>query len=206
MMPRKLRALLAAAFAGSLVVALAEATALPPRHAGTAIRGPLSQYVPDVYVAPPAPLPPPVLATVTLTGLQGSDPITIAPFDAEGRPRPAALEAVRQRFKSRAGAEASIDPRLIGLLMRISAELDHKPITIVSGHRAPGRGTSKTSYHVRGMAADIAVPGVTSRELHKVVMNLGEARGLGLYPHFVHVDVRDDAPYRWGGGRWGRRR
>ena len=55
------------------------------------------------------------------------------------------------------------------------------------------------------MAADIAIAGVTSRELHKKVMELGEARGVGLYPHFVHVDVRDDAPYRWGGGRWGRR-
>jgi hypothetical protein len=91
-----------------------------------------------------------------------------------------------------------MDPRLIGILSQLSTFYG-RTLQLVSGHRAPGaRGTSDTSQHTLGRAADIRVPGVTIAELKKVAIKLG-ARGVGLYPEkgFVHVDVREKQRYYW---------
>lgn len=130
--------------------------------------------------------------------------VDVVPFDAFGEPRPEAMASLRRAFRSRGGDEVDVDARLVELLVMLSSAFEGKAIRIVSAHRAPGRGTRKTSYHVSGMAADIAILGVSPRDLRKAAIRLG-ARGVGLYPHFVHVDVRDAAAYRWYGG-WGRRR
>ncbi|MBW2458233.1 MAG: DUF882 domain-containing protein, partial [Deltaproteobacteria bacterium] len=38
-------------------------------------------------------------------------------------------------------------------------------------------------------------------DLRNTAVRLG-AGGVGVYPTFVHVDVRSDPPYRWVGGSW----
>ena len=167
----------------------------------------ISEHVPPAPEIPPLPAPPTPLPRLTLRLLGGYDEITVAPFDVHGQPSSPAFSEIRQFLGTRGGADVPIHPDLVALLMRVSRAFDRAPITIVSGHREPGRGTRRTSYHVRGMAADIAVENVSSRELHKVVKEEALARGVGLYPHFVHVDVRPDRePYRWVGGGWRRRR
>lgn len=115
---------------------------------------------------------------------------------------PVQASAARHFFRSSGGAELELDPRLVELLAELSAAYGGKTIVLVSGHRVPGRGTSARSYHVKGMAADVAIDGVSTRDLRETAIRLG-ARGAGLYPTFVHVDVRETA-YRWVGGRWGR--
>lgn len=94
------------------------------------------------------------------------------------------------------GAESPIDPRLIDLLYRISART-HQKILLVSGFRAPMYSMAKLSYHTRGMAADIRIPGMTPLMARDLAESMG-VKGLGYYPvsGFIHVDVRDDR-MRW---------
>lgn len=156
----------------------------------------------------PAPVPMPELPTLSLevTGLDGETILDVVPFDAHGTPRPEAFEQIAHAFRAASGEEKPIDPRLVEILMSISQAFDGKPIALVSAHRTQGRGTRKTSYHTKGMAVDLAVRGEKVHDVRKAAVRAG-AGGVGVYPSFVHVDVRRDTPYRWvGGSRWGWRR
>ncbi len=68
-----------------------------------------------------------------------------------------------------------------------------RPVIINSGYRNPAHNTavggSPTSYHLRGMAADIRVPGMSPQALAKAAREAG-FRGIIAYGTFVHVDVR----------------
>jgi uncharacterized protein YcbK (DUF882 family) len=88
-------------------------------------------------------------------------------------------------------AEAPMDPRLIALLHSISVRTGRK-ILIVSGFRLPVYSTAAFSYHARGMAADIRIPGMTALMVRDLVTSMG-VKGIGYYPksQFVHVDVRE---------------
>jgi uncharacterized protein YcbK (DUF882 family) len=94
------------------------------------------------------------------------------------------------------GAETPIDPRLIDLLYRIAQRTQQK-IALVSGFRAPMFSLATLSYHTRGMAADIRIPGMTPLMARDLAESMG-VHGLGYYPvsGFIHVDVRDDR-VRW---------
>jgi uncharacterized protein YcbK (DUF882 family) len=96
----------------------------------------------------------------------------------------------------RTTAETPIDPRLIDLLYRISQRTRQK-IQLVSGFRAPMFSLATLSYHTRGMAADIRIPGMTPLMARDLAESMG-VHGLGYYPvsGFIHVDVRDDFT-RW---------
>ena len=107
----------------------------------------------------------------------------------------------------RTTAETPIDPRLIDLLYRI-AQRTRQKIILVSGFRAPMFSLATLSYHTRGMAADIRIPGMTPLMARDLAESMG-VHGLGYYPvsGFIHVDVRDDNS-RWtdyGQNRAGRR-
>lgn len=74
-----------------------------------------------------------------------------------------------------------------------------RAVTIVSGYRSPAQNTrvggARQSQHVQGRAADIRVAGVAPAEVHRQILDLDRAGriaigGLGLYPSWVHVDVR----------------
>ena len=96
----------------------------------------------------------------------------------------------------RTTAETPIDPRLIDLLYRI-AQRTHQKLQLVSGFRAPMFSLAALSYHTRGMAADIRIPGMTPLMARDLAESMG-VHGLGYYPvsGFIHVDVRDDFT-RW---------
>lgn len=94
----------------------------------------------------------------------------------------------------------SIDTHLIDLLYRIhSAHEDRHTILIVSGYRSQktneylrmsGHCAVRNSFHKKGMAADMIVPGVPLKELRRTVIKL-KAGGVGYYPkrNFVHIDT-----------------
>ena len=112
---------------------------------------------------------------------------------ATGEPDEQSYRAVRRFMRClRTGAETPMDPRLIELLYRISQRAGRK-ILMVSGFRAPMYSTAAFSYHPRGMAADIRIPGMTALMVRDLVMSMG-VKGVGYYPtsQFVHVDVRDN--------------
>lgn len=84
---------------------------------------------------------------------------------------------------------------------------DHlgEPIHINSGYRSPAHnakvGGKKNSYHMKAMAADITCKSKTPKQLAAIIEKLIAAKkmkqgGLGIYPGFVHFDVRRDKA-RW---------
>lgn len=93
-----------------------------------------------------------------------------------------------------------MDPRLIDTLWLLSQHLgSKKPFELISGYRSPktnamlasrSDGVASKSYHMRGMAADIALPDVSLGRLRRSALDM-KAGGVGYYPRdgFVHVDV-----------------
>ena len=65
-------------------------------------------------------------------------------------------------------------------------------VNINSGYRcaahnaSPTVGGSPTSHHVKGMAADIRIQGITPEEVAKYAESIGIQR-IGLYDNFVHI-------------------
>lgn len=74
-----------------------------------------------------------------------------------------------------------------------------KAITVNSGYRCAEHnkavGGSATSYHTKGMAADIKVKGLKPEALAQLAEEVGFT-GIGVYDSFIHVDTRPD-PYFW---------
>ena len=79
------------------------------------------------------------------------------------------------------------------------------PITVNSGYRSPAYnkkvGGASKSQHLLGKAADITVPNKRPVQVKAIIEKLiseGKMKngGIGLYPTFVHYDVRD-LPARW---------
>ncbi|HKU40625.1 MAG TPA: DUF882 domain-containing protein [Polyangiales bacterium] len=141
----------------------------------------------------------PINGVLRIQALHLGEMLSTRPFDDLLRPDPRAFADIKHLMRCRVtGHEIDMDPRLIGILAQLST-IYGRHLQLISGHRAPGaRGTSETSQHTLGRAADIRIPGVTIGELKKVAIKLG-ARGVGLYPEkgFVHVDVRDKQRYYW---------
>jgi uncharacterized protein YcbK (DUF882 family) len=202
--PARLCWLLWAVGLGSLGVSAYEGWARPARQSVALQSAEIPLGWPDVDVPAPPPVESPALPTLRIYGIGRQSEITVAPFGADGEPLAPALEALEAFFGARSGKAAPIDPRLVAVLMELSRAFDDRPITLISGHREPGRGTRESSYHVKGMAADISIEGVKPHDVYLKAVDLG-ARGTGLYRNFVHVDVRDAPRYRWGGG-YARRR
>lgn len=78
-----------------------------------------------------------------------------------------------------------------------------KPIIITSGYRTPEWnkkcGGAKYSYHMRGMAADIRVNGMSAKQLAKELDKIvPEECGIIVYKNWVHFDVRTGKKYRKG--------
>lgn len=86
------------------------------------------------------------------------------------------------------------------LAQRLQAVRDvlKRPIIITSGYRNVSHnravGGHPNSYHVRGMAADIVVPGLSARQVQQQLSRW--SGGLGCYPSFTHVDIGPKR--RWG--------
>lgn len=80
------------------------------------------------------------------------------------------------------------------------------PVFISSGYRTPSwnakqPGAVKNSYHLRAMAADIKVVGKSPLQVKQAIEQLIETGqmmqgGIGLYPTFVHYDIRGERA-RW---------
>lgn len=100
----------------------------------------------------------------------------------------------------RSGEAWPVNLKLVDMLYDLQARLknDNK-IEIISAYRSPktnatlarySDGVATNSYHTKGMAIDIRVPGTSLPKLHSVALNMRRG-GVGYYPdsQFVHVDV-----------------
>lgn len=122
-------------------------------------------------------------------------------FWAEGQFIPDALQDVNKLLRDhRNNKIAAIDPQLLVLLDRISAQFgDHPTFQVISGYRSPEtnemlhentNGVAKHSLHMEGKAIDVRIVGQDLAKLHKAAM-AARAGGVGYYPdsQFVHMDV-----------------
>jgi zinc D-Ala-D-Ala carboxypeptidase len=84
-----------------------------------------------------------------------------------------------------------VDYRLVEQLQKLRDTLG-KPVVITSGYRTitynKKCGGIATSLHLKGMAADIKVSGMTPLQVAQAADKLGFL-GIGIYPTFTHVDV-----------------
>jgi uncharacterized protein YcbK (DUF882 family) len=138
-------------------------------------------------------VPPERLGRLELESVNTGEQLTISLDLTTGEPDEQSYRAVRRFMRClRTGAETPMDPRLIELLYRISQRASGRKILLVSGFRAPMFSAVAFSYHPRGMAADIRIPGMTALMVRDLVTAMG-VKGVGYYPtsQFVHVDVRD---------------
>jgi uncharacterized protein YcbK (DUF882 family) len=100
----------------------------------------------------------------------------------------------------RTGEVRAIDPELLDLVHRVRLALEcDQPVHVISGYRSPetnamlarrSSGVAKNSYHVKGMAIDLRLPGRDLKDLHVAALTL-EGGGVGYYPKsdFVHMDT-----------------
>lgn len=111
----------------------------------------------------------------------------------------------RHEFTCRDGAEHAIDCRLLAMLEALRCHFA-APVTITSGYRSPAYnaavGGAPSSYHLRGMAADVRVLGVGTPQVYAWLDGAFPISGLGLYPRegagWVHLDCRGTRA-RWTG-------
>ncbi len=127
---------------------------------------------------------------------------------ADGEYIPDALEAFNQILRDwRENLATQMDPRAIDILSATQRLLDSdEPFQVVSGYRSRktndmlrrrSKAVAKNSYHIKGMAVDIAMRTRSVRRIWRAGLSLG-AGGVGRYSrsHFVHLD---SGPVR----RWG---
>lgn len=95
-----------------------------------------------------------------------------------------------------------ISPELVEVLQKIRSHFN-KPVNINSAYRTPTHnkkeGGTTYSQHLYGTGADIKVTGVTPKEVAQYAETLLNGRGgIGIYPNFTHIDVRE-VKSRWNG-------
>ncbi|MCS5596248.1 MAG: DUF882 domain-containing protein [Alphaproteobacteria bacterium] len=101
----------------------------------------------------------------------------------------------------RTGDVTQMDPQLMDIIytMRKLAGAEGKSFEIISGYRSPktnamlrGRssGVAKKSYHMKGQAIDLRLPGISTARLRDIAKSL-QAGGVGYYAgsDFVHIDT-----------------
>jgi len=92
-----------------------------------------------------------------------------------------------------------IDPRLFVLLdsVRNRVGANNRPLHLISGYRSPeyhqllrskSSNVAKRSYHLKGMAADVRIDGISLSAIRKAATGL-KFGGVGSYSQFIHVDV-----------------
>jgi len=130
-----------------------------------------------------------------------TDETLTALYWANGSYQPNAVKDINYLLRDfRTGDVHAIDLRLLDLLHTLQHRARSKsPFQVISGYRSPATnaklaalsdGVARHSYHVKGMAIDIALADRALPELHQAALSL-RAGGVGFYPKpgFVHVDV-----------------
>lgn len=119
----------------------------------------------------------------------------------QGEYIPDVLDAVNEHLRDyRTGEIHPINPRLLDVLDTLTALTGaNASFQVISGYRSAATNAmlherseevAKKSFHIRGMAIDIRLPGVDLSHLHAAALSLGRG-GVGYYPdsNFIHVDV-----------------
>lgn len=111
-----------------------------------------------------------------------------------------ALQSLNWMFRCHNTNEtAQMDLRVVEYLNRLDNSLGGgNEIHIISGYRSPAynqslrnksKGVAKDSFHMKGMAIDLKIPGISLERIRRTALALA-AGGVGYYPRngFVHID------------------
>ena len=114
---------------------------------------------------------------------------------------PEALDRLNHLLRDhRTGQVHDIDPRLLDNLYALSRKIGrHSPFHIISGYRSPETnamlrkktsGVARTSFHTKGRAIDIRLPGYSTQRLRNACIAM-KSGGVGYYAdsNFVHIDT-----------------
>ncbi|QSX35179.1 DUF882 domain-containing protein [Shewanella avicenniae] len=94
---------------------------------------------------------------------------------------------------------APMDKRVFDIIYQLQQKLGTSDeVHIISGYRSPksnallaasSNGVAKKSFHMKGMAVDLCIPGIALKDVRKAALEL-KLGGVGYYPKsgFVHVD------------------
>lgn len=114
------------------------------------------------------------------------------------------LKEFRCNCRNDCGFEA-VDHRLLLLLEKIRNYFN-KPVNVHCINRCPAYNREKrskdTSQHIRGLAADIHIKGVSVNELAEYAdILMPNSGGIGKYYNWnnpgIHIDVRSGKMARW---------
>ncbi len=124
---------------------------------------------------------------------------------ADGRYVPESLRRINHILRDhRTGEVRKIDVELLDMLFTIQSRLQvREPLHIISGYRSQksnaqlrkkSKGVAKKSFHTKGQAIDLRIPGRDLRDVRKVALAMKQG-GVGFYPgsEFVHIDT---GPFR----------
>ncbi len=116
-----------------------------------------------------------------------------------------ALARLQHLFRDlRASTAGPIPPLLVDMLSLIQERFSYtRPIRLISGYRTPATNASlpfaaPNSLHMRGMAADIVVPGLPQADVCSLAMMYSQHlgfMGVGWYGSFTHVDIGPKASW-----------
>jgi uncharacterized protein YcbK (DUF882 family) len=117
----------------------------------------------------------------------------------------AAFGRLQHLFRDlRAETPGPIPPLLIDMLSLLQERFGYtRPLRLISGYRTPATNASlphaaPNSLHMRGMAADIIVPGLPQGDVVMMAMTLSEHlgfMGIGWYGSFTHMDIGPKASW-----------
>jgi uncharacterized protein YcbK (DUF882 family) len=103
----------------------------------------------------------------------------------------------RKELSCRCCGRLQIDSRLLDGLEALRA-IAGSEIIVHAGYRCPRHnrevGGVPNSEHLRGLAADISLPGVPLQRMYELALEIPQFAdgGIGVYDgNFLHVDVRD---------------
>ncbi|NSW88069.1 MAG: DUF882 domain-containing protein [Syntrophobacteraceae bacterium] len=137
---------------------------------------------------------------LTLHNRNTGESIAVRYLDKKGRFDQNACARLNRFFRCHhTGTICRINPKLFVLLDSVRCRLGarERPYVLYSGYRSPEYNrvlkaedpdVAKKSFHTRGMAADIAIEGVSLRDIRRSAKALKKG-GVGIYDCFVHLDV-----------------
>ncbi len=136
---------------------------------------------------------------IEITDTHTGETITILYREPDGLYRDEALDAIDHTLRCHDGKKLPISLKLVELIDNIQDRFNAENVRVISGYRsleynsALKRRLSRVAHnslHIQGMAADIAIPGVSRYELAQYARSLATG-GVGTYASsdFVHIDV-----------------
>ena len=141
---------------------------------------------------------------ITLMDTHSGKKIDVRYKDKHGYYTPDGVEVIFDFMRCRkTGERIPIALNLIELLDHMQDHFGGREIQIVSAYRSPrlngnlrrsGHRVAKNSYHMKGMAIDFRMPGISNRQIRNYAMAI-KSGGIGYYGrrNFIHLDV---GPFR----------